>query len=148
MEAPRVRVRRLAVVTLVAFAGATVMAAGGQRSTADKAPSLLTSSLAGADNFRSYCAPCHGRDGKGHGPVASALTTPPADLTKLASRNSGVFPRARVQEFVTHGTPEIAAHGSSAMPVWGPTFRSLETSDKLVTIRIANVIAYLESIQQ
>ena len=91
----RVRARLVALVALVAFAGATVLAAGGQRSTADKAPpSLLTSSLAGADNFRSYCAPCHGRDGKGHGPVASALTTPPADVTKLASRNGNLVAEA------------------------------------------------------
>jgi mono/diheme cytochrome c family protein len=135
-------------LSLVALAAATAIAAGGQRSTADKPQSLLVPSLTGADNFKSYCAPCHGSDGRGNGPVAPALTTPPADLTKLASRNNGVFPRARVQDFVANGTPAIAAHGSSAMPVWGPTFRSLDTSDKLVKIRIANVITYLESIQQ
>jgi mono/diheme cytochrome c family protein len=143
------RVRRVLIgASLVALAAVTTIAAGGQRSTADKPQSLLRPSLAGADNYTSYCAPCHGSDGRGHGPVAPALTTPPADLTKLASRNNGVFPRTRVQDFVTNGTPAIAAHGSSAMPVWGPTFRSLDSSDKLVTIRIANVIAYLESIQQ
>jgi hypothetical protein len=32
--------------------------------------------------------------------------------------------------------------------VWGPTFRALGASDKLADIRIANVITYLESIQQ
>ena len=34
------------------------------------------------------------------------------------------------------------------MPIWGPTFRSLEPSDTLVATRIANIVAYLESIQQ
>jgi hypothetical protein len=137
-----------ALVSLVALAGVTVMAGGGQHSTADRAPSLLRPSLAGSDNFMSYCAPCHGRDGRGRGPVASALTTPPADLTRLSSRNNGVFPGTRLRDFVTSGTPEIAAHGSSAMPVWGPTFRSLDSSAKFVSIRIANIVAYLESIQQ
>ena len=39
--------------------------------------------MAGRDLFESYCATCHGRDGKGAGPVAGALKTPPADLTAL-----------------------------------------------------------------
>jgi hypothetical protein len=33
------------------------------------------------------------------------------------------------------------------MPVWGPTFRSLEPSDRLVKERIANVVQYVESLQ-
>jgi hypothetical protein len=79
--------------------------------------------------------------------VAAALKTAPADLTRISRRNNGVFPADRVRTFVTNGA-EVAAHGSSAMPVWGPTFRALDSSDKLVAIRIANVISYLESIQQ
>jgi mono/diheme cytochrome c family protein len=132
---------------LVAFAATTAIAAS-QRKPAANVPSLLRPSLAGNDNFSSYCAPCHGRDGRGDGPVASALTTPPADLTTLALRNDGVFPSARVRAFVTHGKPDIVANGTSAMPIWGPTFRSLEASDTLVSIRIANIVTYLESIQQ
>jgi mono/diheme cytochrome c family protein len=131
----------------IVCAGATVTAVV-QKPAAPKVPSLLMPSVAGNDNFNAYCAPCHGRGGKGDGPVASALTTPPADLTKLAFRNNGVFPSARVREFVAHGNPAIAAHGSSDMPIWGPTFRSLEASDTLVAMRISNVVAYLESIQQ
>jgi hypothetical protein len=49
---------------------------------------------------------------------------------------------------VTHGAPDIVAHGTSGMPIWGPTFRSLEASDKRVSIRLANIVTYLESIQQ
>ena len=135
------------IAALVACAATTAIA-GSQRSPAGKVPSLLRPSLAGNDNFSSYCAPCHGRDGKGDGPVAPALTTPPADLTTLAMRNDGVFPATRVRAFVTHGKPGIVAHGSSAMPIWGPTFRSLEASNKLVAIRIANIVTYLASIQQ
>jgi mono/diheme cytochrome c family protein len=122
-------------------------AAAGQQTPVAPPSSLLTPSLAGIDNFVLYCAPCHGRDGRGGGPVASALKTPPADLTRISIRNKGVFPADRVRRFVTNGA-EVPAHGSSAMPVWGPTFRSLDSSDKLVEIRIANVVAYLESIQQ
>jgi hypothetical protein len=34
------------------------------------------------------------------------------------------------------------------MPVWGPTFRAFDSSDKAVSLRIANLVTYLESIQQ
>ena len=46
------------------------------------------------------------------------------------------------------GDRAITAHGSTAMPVWGPTFSALDPNDKVVTVRIFNVVAYLESIQQ
>jgi hypothetical protein len=136
----------VAVVVIAALAAVAIRAAG-QQTTAFPPSSLLTPSLSGADNFALYCAPCHGRDAKGNGPVAAALKTPPADLTRISTRNSGVFPADRVRRFVTNGA-DVPAHGSSAMPVWGPTFRALDSSDKLVAIRIANVISYLESIQQ
>jgi mono/diheme cytochrome c family protein len=140
-------------VIAVAFCLVAAAATGvvGQRSTADKTPSsLLTPSLVGRDNFTSYCAPCHGREGTGNGPVASALKTRPPDLTKLARRAGGTFPRQRIEAFITNGGVTVPAHGSSEMPVWGPTFMALELpdkSDKLVKIRIGNVVSYIESIQ-
>ena len=135
-----------AAAMAIAISTAAASSAAGQRQAALQT-SLLTPSLSGMDNFLRYCAPCHGRDGKGGGPVAAALKTAPADLTRISIRNGGVFPADRLRRFVTNGA-EVPAHGSSEMPVWGPTFRSLESSDKLVDIRIANVVTYLESIQQ
>lgn len=132
-----------ALVAAVAIAGAS-----GQQSTADRPFSLLSPSLYGVDNFHSYCSPCHGRDGKGDGPVAPALRRPPSDLTTIAKRNHGVFPRTQVRDFITNGRPDTPEHGSSVMPVWGPTFRALDTSDTSVEIRIANVVEYLASIQK
>lgn len=123
-------------------------AAPGQQSTQDKPFSLLSPSLYGVDNFHAYCSPCHGRDGRGDGPVAPALKRQPSDLTTLARRNHGTFPRADVRDFITNGGHDVPEHGSSAMPVWGPTFRALDSSDKSVAIRIANVVEYLASIQQ
>ena len=123
--------------------------AGGQRSTADISPTLANPSLVGADTYAFYCAPCHGKDGKGRGPIADALKTLPADLTKLSARNGGPFPKDRVRAFVTNGEQNpIPAHGTSAMPVWGPTFRALDPNDKVVSVRIFNVVGYLESIQK
>jgi len=125
-----------------------VAGAAGQRSTVDVSPSLANPSLVGGDTYAFYCAPCHGKDGKGRGPVAEALKTAPADLTMLSRRNGGGFPKDRVRAFVTTGERAIPAHGSTAMPVWGPTFTALDPSDKVVTVRIFNVVAYLESIQK
>ncbi len=50
----------------------------------------------GKGSYLRNCAVCHGDDGKGDGPYASALKEQPADLTQLAKKNSGVFPTARV----------------------------------------------------
>jgi hypothetical protein len=133
---------------VLAFMMATTAGAVGQRSTVDISPSLANPSLVGADSYSFYCAPCHGKDGMGAGPVAPALKTPPSDLTKLSARNGGVFPKDRVRAFVTSGERAIPAHGSSEMPVWGPTFRALDTSDKIVSVRIFNIVGYLESIQK
>lgn len=134
----------VAIVGMVLAPGAT----SAQQAPTDKPFSLLSPSLYGVDNFHSYCSPCHGRDAKGDGPVALVLRTPPSDLTTLATRNGGVFPRSRIRDFITNGSPEIPAHGTSDMPVWGPTFRSLDSSDRSVAFRIANMVEYLSTIQR
>lgn len=136
------------VASLTAAVTGVAGAARAQHSTKDEPRSLLMPSLSGMENFASYCAPCHGHDGKGRGPVADALTSPPSDLTKLAARNKGVFPARSVRDYLTHGNEAVQAHGSRTMPVWGPTFRAFDSSDKAVSLRIANLVTYLESIQQ
>jgi hypothetical protein len=68
-------------------------------------------------------------------------------LTRLALRAGGTCPARRVEAFITSGDANVSAHGSSEMPVWGPTFMALDPSDKLVKIRIANVVGYVESLQ-
>lgn len=112
-------------------------------------PRLVISSMYGPDLFQFYCSACHGRDGKGGGPVAPNLKVVPADLTTLALRRGGVFPKERVEELMTGGgVPPALAHGSKEMPVWGPIFQALDPSDARNRIRIANIVEYLESIQQ
>lgn len=144
--------RAIMALTIVfaasAFAGGVTLASAPQQSTKDKPFSLLSPSLYGVDNFNGYCAPCHGRDGRGHGPVAPALKVQPTDLTQLSAKNNGVFPRTRVRDYITDGSDDIAAHGTSVMPVWGPTFRALDSSDRSVAVRIANLVEYLSTIQK
>ena len=110
-------------------------------------PPLALESLGGRESFEFYCAPCHGVDGRGTGPTAAALTAPPADLTVLARRNDGAYPRERVLDFVTGAGRPLAAHGSSGMPVWGPIFRALDPSDARVARRVDNLVEYVGSLQ-
>lgn len=104
--------------------------------------------MAGADLFRFYCGSCHGADGRGHGPVASSLRTAPSDLTALSRRHDGSFPRHDVELYLTGDEPRpVAAHGSKAMPVWGPIFRALDPDDRTRRVRVANIVAYIEAMQ-
>jgi mono/diheme cytochrome c family protein len=110
-------------------------------------PPLVPDSLVGSVSFDLYCASCHGRQGRGDGPTAVALRTKPADLTVLARDNRGSFPRDRVLAFI-EGSARSTAHGNPEMPVWGPTLRALDASDARVTVRLQNLVAFVESIQQ
>jgi mono/diheme cytochrome c family protein len=122
--------------------------AAAQTTTGSKTPPLVIASLYGRDLFDFYCAPCHGRDGKGSGPVAPALKAPPADLTKISKANGGTFPAAAVESFVTGAAPRaVASHGSTDMPVWGPIFRSLDPNDAMTRARVTNIVGYIGSLQ-
>jgi hypothetical protein len=80
--------------------------------------------------------------------VAKALKTTPPDLTTIVLRNKGVFPRRTIRDIIENGSPDIPAHGSGQMLVWGPTFRALDSSDRAADLRLANIVEYLSSIQQ
>src|SRR4051812_3313981 len=140
-------------MTLTRLFWAAAFTAGAAVTTLYAGPQFVavTSTLvlptSGQDTFRYYCAACHGRSGRGDGPVAAALKTKPADLTRLASLNGGQFPRERVQAFVAHGRTDAPAHGTPDMPVWGPIFQVLDPSDRAAQARIDNVVAYIQSIQ-
>ena len=55
---------------------------------------------AGRAEYLSNCAKCHGADGRGAGPHSAVLKKRPADLTRLAARNHGVFPISEVYRLV------------------------------------------------
>ena len=111
-------------------------------------PVRHTSASSGKQMFEAYCAACHGKEGKGDGPVAAALKAPPADLTVLARQNNGKFPSIRVAKAIT-GEAGISAHGSKEMPVWGPVFMSMSHQhESQVHLRVANLTEYVKSLQQ
>jgi mono/diheme cytochrome c family protein len=101
----------------------------------------------GKQMYTSYCAPCHGVDGRGHGPAATALKTQPVDLTTVAKANHGKFPDSHILSVLQFGS-EIPAHGSVEMPVWGPILGKMNhvnSQDK--DLRMSNLTRYLENIQ-
>jgi mono/diheme cytochrome c family protein len=73
---------------------------------------------AGKAEYLSNCAPCHGSDGKGKGPLSSKLKAKPTDLTTFAKKNSGVFPLSAVYEAVD-GRSATGSHATHEMPIWG-----------------------------
>ena len=120
----------------------------------------LAAGAAGAQDARvgerlytRYCTACHGAGGTGDGPMSRVLTVEPPDLTRLAARNGGSFPRRRVIWRID-GRDPVLAHGNE-MPVYG----DLLSGDRLgirdntgETIRstrpMADLIAFLESLQK
>ena len=103
----------------------------------------------GASIFRSYCAACHGVDGRGNGPASKALKQEVPDLTKLSQRNGGAFPAVHVRTIIMFGGDDLLpAHGSKQMPIWGPIFHELEFDQDLGNVRLENIVKYLESIQR
>lgn len=113
----------------------------------------------GKYEYFTKCAACHGASGKGDGPVAKSLLTPPSDLTTYAKRNGGAFPTQLAWDVIDGRPVIITAHGTREMPVWGQEFRreTLRPADRMnpqgptpeshVARRIGALIDYLASIQ-
>jgi mono/diheme cytochrome c family protein len=106
----------------------------------------LIYSVKGPDLFHAHCAPCHGLDAKGDGPLASSLKAKVANLTVLAKKNGGQFPSARVRSTIL-GDDVVKSHGSREMPIWGPIFHQIEADQDFGDVRLQNLMKYLESIQ-
>jgi mono/diheme cytochrome c family protein len=113
---------------------------------------------AAAGDFRTYCATCHGVEGRGEGPVAEHLKTRPADLTGIARRNGGTYSREAVYTRI-EGLDMPGAHGSSDMPVWGMWFTSQAVGESFLVEdaapaaerarnRIEALVAYIETLQE
>jgi len=142
--------------TIVAVIVGFTVVSEGQTAAAELDP--------GKFEFLSSCAPCHGSDGKGTGPVSAELKVPPPDLTALAKTNNGVFPFNSVYEIID-GRKALIAHGTRDMPIWGDRYapepsramipRASENvlnlfydTEAVMRMRILAVIDYLSRIQE
>ncbi len=131
----------LVFINIVGWGGVTL---AGQTGAQAANPDSFT----GKQLYSSYCALCHGSDGKGGGPFSPQLKVWPPDLTQMAKKNHDVFPEMRVRESID-GEFSKPSHGSAEMPIWGPVFRSMAHGHKdSAQVRINNLVKYLESIQE
>ena len=106
---------------------------------------------AGAKDFQKLCADCHGESARGDGPRAATLAHRPPDLTRIAARNGGVFPREAIDDWIDGRTP-VADHGEREMPVWGVVLEDQTVPGVFAKEGIRNRIdilaLYLETLQQ
>jgi mono/diheme cytochrome c family protein len=112
----------------------------------------------GEMEYLSSCAPCHGRNANGKGPLADQLRVEPIDLRQLAKMNGGVFPMNAVYEKID-GRQEVKAHGTREMPIWGYRYqpfpigadqtakRNFLDPEPMIRARILSLIDYLNRIQ-
>jgi cytochrome c553 len=74
--------------------------------------------------FLTYCAPCHGRDGRGDGSVREVLMVPPTDLINgqsSALSDGNIF--------------SVIRDGVKAMPPYGDTLAIEETWEVVAYVR-------------
>jgi mono/diheme cytochrome c family protein len=146
--------RRVGALAVLAAAALGAAAARGISAQGPPGPVVKTVpceplvSIEGKDSYTAYCAVCHGMDGRGNGPAAVALKPPVPDLTTLAERQGGRYNDTAVVNLLTGRGRVPPAHGSVAMPVWGPIFRSTEADHARATLRIKNLTDYIGSLQK
>ncbi len=141
---------RIALTVLTLCAGCVLTVENGRIQAPDAGNDPIA---AGRRIYTTRCASCHGIDGRGDGPVAPALRVAPPDLTWLAERRGGEFPRDFVIATVT-GDTAILAHGTREMPIWSDRFASTEgnggsAAASVYTRRSVEALAdYLATIQR
>lgn len=107
-------------------------------------------SMSGKQLYERFCASCHGVEGRGDGPVSASLAVEVPDLTLIARRAGGKYPRERIIR-VIDGRHLFAAHGSRTMPVWGDDLSRLEVGDpnaerstRIIIDRLADYVWLLQ----
>ena len=130
------------VLVSVVFAGAAVSGAPSQ----ERPPREDYNS--GAFLYRAFCATCHGEAGKGDGPVADIADRRPSDLTVLARRHGGTYPRDQVRA-VLGNTPPVPGHEPPAMPNWRNVLRKTEGDDeRVIRKRLEALVDHVATLQQ
>ena len=116
-------------------------------------PLSIAAAPTGKQDYETYCAECHGTDGKGNGPASQSLATvaQPPDITLLAARHGGKFPFAEVVD-VVDGRKAIPSHARLEMPFFAVKLQNpgegfSPDSDAAVRKRIDAIVTYVESLQ-
>jgi len=111
----------------------------------------------GAALFAENCAMCHGATARGDGELADEIRAElgrrPSDLTTIARRNDGVFPRAEVLSYIdgyTRGRLPEQNMPEFGLLLEGPTV-PVDTGDGVmspVPRPLVALMVYLESVQR
>lgn len=103
--------------------------------------------------FMDNCAACHGADAMGTGELGADLIRTPPDLTVLARRNGGTFPRDYVMSTIDGYAR--GSHFSAAMPEFGAgdlgpavIVEDAEGNGIPVPVGLLALADYLESVQR
>ncbi len=124
--------------------------------TAGYAQEEMGSDTIGKIEFQKNCAACHGKGGKGDGPLIEFLKQTPPDLTLISKNNGGVYPQEKVYEWI-RDTKKIRAHGTDEMPIWGDRYSrdiiefygpDYTGPGSSVRQRILELVFYIGTIQQ
>lgn len=125
-----------AIVLVIAAGASTRVSAQTQMPT-----------YSGETDYQEYCSSCHGDGAKGDGAFATSLLRRPSDLTTLARRNRGRFPKEKVFKAVDGRRRFV--HPDSDMPAWAGMFAAdVESSGaEKAAARINALVKYLQTLQ-
>jgi mono/diheme cytochrome c family protein len=93
----------------------------------------LTGGKTAEENYTLYCANCHGAEGKGNGPGATAEPAP-RDFTDTSWQNSTTD--ERIATVITKGGPAVGL--SATMAPWGAVLKASEVEDMVKYVRQFN----------
>ena len=107
--------------------------------------------MSGKELYAHLCESCHGATGRGEGPVAHSFNIEVPDLTLIARRQGGTFPRDRIEQIID-GRSTILAHGTRTMPVWGEELARTEIgnpdAERATQLMITRLLDYVQSLQR
>src|SRR5687768_10362821 len=127
----------------------TLLTASVLAGCATEPSGISAGSMTGEEMYMQLCASCHGANGEGTGPVGPSLKVKVPDLTRIAWREGGEFPREDVKRSID-GRIERMAHGTRDMPVWGIRFFDLSNPDRgseqaRVNALLDRLVGYIET---
>ncbi|WP_109484889.1 c-type cytochrome [Occallatibacter savannae] len=103
---------------------------------------------AGKAMYNSYCASCHGEDGKGYGPATPALSKGAPDLTLLAAHNQGRYPKYKVITALSKFSESHHIGTTSEMPDWYKAFVSLDSTNPIkADLRAISISRHVQTLQ-
>jgi mono/diheme cytochrome c family protein len=104
----------------------------------------------GKQLYGQFCAACHGLQGRGDGPASNAFRVEVPDLTLIAHRHGGTYPRDVVERIID-GRYILGAHGTRTMPIWGQVLSlsrlgdpDAEAATDIVIVRLADYVWLLQ----